>query len=129
MADPTPRDPREVLGLRAGFTAEELASAWRAAARRTHPDRGGVREDFEEARAAFEILSDPDLRGGVDRGEISLEDAWRGAAARIEQVLPEAEQLLEEVAEFRAARGLKKIAAGARSVQHALSLIDRFRRG
>lgn len=44
------------LGLRSVPTAQELQVAWRASARRHHPDAGGRVEDFTRARAAYERL-------------------------------------------------------------------------
>lgn len=44
------------LGLRSMPTGPELQVAWRAAARRHHPDAGGRAEDFTRARAAYERL-------------------------------------------------------------------------
>ncbi len=43
-------DPYEVLGVRVGATAEEVTSAYRAQAKRWHPDRGAGEEG--EARMA-----------------------------------------------------------------------------
>lgn len=44
------------LGLKAIPTPEELRTAWRAAALRTHPDRGGSAAAFKTAREAYERL-------------------------------------------------------------------------
>lgn len=42
--------------LPAGFTASELKKTFLAAAKRTHPDRGGSHERFLETKASYEIL-------------------------------------------------------------------------
>lgn len=39
-----------------GFTASELKKTFLAAAKRTHPDRGGTHERFLETKACYEIL-------------------------------------------------------------------------
>ena len=39
------------------FSMTELKKAWRAAALRTHPDRGGTSERFRDVQASFETLS------------------------------------------------------------------------
>lgn len=44
-----------VLGLAQGATAEEIKRAFRAAALRTHPDRGGDEAAFIEARRALDV--------------------------------------------------------------------------
>ena len=44
-----------VLGLGAGATAEEVKRAFREAALRTHPDRGGEDAAFIDARRAYEV--------------------------------------------------------------------------
>ena len=44
------------LGLHSVPTAQELQAAWRASARRHHPDAGGSAEGFTRARAAYERL-------------------------------------------------------------------------
>ena len=44
-----------MLGLGAGATAEEIKRAFREAALRTHPDRGGEDAAFIDARRAYEV--------------------------------------------------------------------------
>ena len=46
-------DPWRVLGLGAGATPAEARAAWRAMARRHHPDRGGDRARFIAAHRAW----------------------------------------------------------------------------
>jgi hypothetical protein len=60
-----PRDPHAglaaslaALGLSAmPKTEKELKAAWRAAAKRTHPDRGGSEAAFKAAKAAYERVA------------------------------------------------------------------------
>lgn len=72
-------NPYTVLGVTEEATAEAIRHAFKAAAKRTHPDAGGSEEAFAEVSKAFDCLSDPQRRDYYDRtGEIdessSLED-------------------------------------------------------
>ena len=63
-------DPYQTLGLAVTATEEEIKTAWRQAARDTHPDRNlhdptaGAR--FVAAREAYELLADPYRRAQFD---------------------------------------------------------------
>lgn len=53
------RDALSVLGLsQIPSSADEAKRAWRAAAMRTHPDRGGSQAAFVQAQAAMETIID-----------------------------------------------------------------------
>ena len=52
-------EPHDVLGVRADATDQEITAAYRAAARRVHPDAGGS----HEAMAAVNAARDSMLRG------------------------------------------------------------------
>ena len=57
---PTPVvSPYLVLGVPRTATAAAIRSAFRAAARLQHPDRGGSASEFAQLRAAFEVGSTP----------------------------------------------------------------------
>jgi curved DNA-binding protein CbpA len=63
-------DPYVVLGVRRQASPEEIARAYRRAARATHPDRGGSgtgSEPFQTVSDAYEMLRDPGRRAGYDR--------------------------------------------------------------
>jgi curved DNA-binding protein CbpA len=63
-------DPYVVLGVRRQASPEEIARAFRRAARLTHPDGGGSGSGSERFRAvsdAYEVLRDPGRRAGYDR--------------------------------------------------------------
>jgi len=63
-------DPYFVLGVRRQASPEEIARAYRRAARATHPDGGGSgagSEPFQMVSAAYEVLRDPGRRAGYDR--------------------------------------------------------------
>lgn len=64
---PSGRTLYEVLGLLPGATAAEIKSAYRKAARETHPDHGGDGERFDRVAGAYRVLSDPAQRAAYDR--------------------------------------------------------------
>jgi molecular chaperone DnaJ len=83
MTSHEPRDPYGVLGVRRQASADEIARAYRRAARATHPDAGGSRAGAERFRAvadAYDVLRDPGRRAGYDRSH-PLQQATSGAAA------------------------------------------------
>lgn len=59
----------EALGVSEDVTLEDLRAAWRAAARRWHPDHGGgvgAEAMFKRASDAWAVLRDTDLRAAYD---------------------------------------------------------------
>jgi curved DNA-binding protein CbpA len=63
------RDPYVVLGVARQASGEEIARAYRRAARASHPDGGGAgsAERFQAVSDAYEVLSDPRRRALYDR--------------------------------------------------------------
>jgi curved DNA-binding protein CbpA len=62
-------DPYVVLGVRRHASPDEIARAYRRAARLTHPDSGSSgagSESFRLVSDAYEVLRDPDRRAGYD---------------------------------------------------------------
>lgn len=57
----------QVLGIQPSATAEEIRSAYRRAARATHPDHGGSSERFHQVSEAYQVLSDPQQRAAYDQ--------------------------------------------------------------
>jgi hypothetical protein len=60
-------DPYSILGVRAGAAERELTAAYRAAAKRWHPDRGGGAEAerrMAEINAAYDLLRAAATHGG-----------------------------------------------------------------
>ncbi len=47
---------RAVLGVGPGAGADEIRAAYRSAAKRAHPDRGGSSEAFQRVRTAADVL-------------------------------------------------------------------------
>ena len=81
MRSPLPQDPLapsapdhwQILGLRPGADAAALKRAFRAQARRWHPDLNGndpvAEERFKQVNEAYAVLSDPLRRSAWERGE------------------------------------------------------------
>jgi curved DNA-binding protein CbpA len=70
MSNREHRDPYRVLGVRRQASPDEIARAYRRAARATHPDGGGSGAGAERFRAvsdAYDVLRDPGRRAGYDR--------------------------------------------------------------
>jgi curved DNA-binding protein CbpA len=63
------RDPYIVLGVPRQASGEEIARAYRRAARASHPDSGGAgsAERFQAVSDAYEVLRDPRRRAVYDR--------------------------------------------------------------
>jgi curved DNA-binding protein CbpA len=63
------RDPYSVLGVPRQASGEEIARAYRRAARASHPDSGGAAsaERFQAVSDAYDVLRDPRRRALYDR--------------------------------------------------------------
>ena len=59
-------DLYEVLGVSRSHSADQLQAAWRAAAKKFHPDTGGDPAQFRQAQTAYQVLSDPTTRARYD---------------------------------------------------------------
>jgi curved DNA-binding protein CbpA len=85
MTDRERRDPYVVLGVARQASGEEIARAYRRAARASHPDGGGAgsAERFQAVSDAYEVLRDPRRRGVYDRSHPLARprtaDAWAGS--------------------------------------------------
>jgi hypothetical protein len=60
-------DYYEVLGVDRTASTEEIQKAYRAAAKRSHPDHGGSVEAMQQVNEARDILADPGRRHRYDR--------------------------------------------------------------
>ncbi len=65
--DQVDRGLYQILEIPVTADAAEIQDAWRAAAKRTHPDLGGSIRDFQAAEIAYQVLSDPETRLRYDR--------------------------------------------------------------
>lgn len=59
-------DPYEVLGLGREATREDVAAAYKRAAKAAHPDAGGSDEKFHQVATAGAVLRDPERRAKYD---------------------------------------------------------------
>lgn len=68
------RDPYTVLGVAKSASTEEIKRAYRKLAKKLHPDLNPgdkkVEQQFRDATAAYDLLSDSGKRARFDRGEI-----------------------------------------------------------
>lgn len=72
----------EILGVPKTAGQDELKKAYRKAAMKNHPDKGGDPEKFKELAQAFEVLSDPEKREIYDQyGEDALKEGMGGGGS------------------------------------------------
>ena len=69
----------DALGISKSADAAEIKKAYRKAAIKNHPDKGGDPEEFKKVTSAYEVLSDPEKREIYDTyGEEALKDGAPG---------------------------------------------------
>lgn len=69
----------DILGIAKTASADEIKKAYRKAAIKEHPDKGGDPEKFKEIAQAYEILSDPEKREIYDQyGEDAIKEGMGG---------------------------------------------------
>lgn len=69
----------ETLGIEKSATGPEIKKAYRKLAIKHHPDKGGDEHKFKEINAAYEILSDEEVRAKYDQyGLEGLEEGGGG---------------------------------------------------
>ena len=80
------RDPYDVLGVSRTATEEEIKLAYRALAKKFHPDLNPGKKDietkFKEVNGAYDILGDTAKRAKFDRGEMDAGGNARASASQ-----------------------------------------------
>src|SRR5262249_22673826 len=76
------RDPYEVLGVSKSASEAEIKKAFRALAKKHHPDKhagdANAQKKFQEISGAYDIVGDKDKRAKFDSGEIDAAGNPRG---------------------------------------------------
>jgi len=76
------RDPYDVLGVSKKASEAEIKKAFRALAKKHHPDTHAndpkAKQRFQEISAAYEVIGDKEKRAQYDRGEIDETGAPKG---------------------------------------------------
>lgn len=60
-------NPYETLGVSKSATLDQIHKAYRAKAKKHHPDSGGDPEEFKKIQRAWEVLSDPKKKEWYDK--------------------------------------------------------------
>jgi len=89
----------EALNVDPSATADQIRAAYRALARKAHPDVGGDAEAFRKITEAYEILYDPESRAHYDatgqtREGSTLEDPLRKTA--IQKITTALQKMFED---------------------------------
>src|ERR1700678_1037715 len=80
-----PFDPYDILGVPRDATPQDVKAAYRKRVKKTHPDVGGDKQEFERVSMANVILSDPKLRESFDAtGDVAGAGPDNGDAAAVE---------------------------------------------
>lgn len=114
------RDPYAVLGVKRDADAAEIKSAWRAIAKKIHPDQNrsdpNAAKLFAEAGEAYEVLRDPKRRSRYDmlsrsgKQEATIQqqrEAAREAEAKRKAAEENARKVMEELAKAQAEKARK----------------------
>ncbi|KAJ7540448.1 hypothetical protein O6H91_10G015400 [Diphasiastrum complanatum] len=72
----------DILGVSKDASQDDLKKAYKKAAIKNHPDKGGDPEKFKELAQAYEVLSDPEKREIYDQyGEDALKEGMGGGGS------------------------------------------------
>ena len=66
------KDYYRTLGVERSASAEDIKRAYRRAASRHHPDKGGDTQQFQEIEEAYRVLGDPAQRQQYDNPGIKI---------------------------------------------------------
>ena len=72
------------LGIEENATEDQIKKAWREAAKKCHPDRGGSEKDFQKMKSSYECLIDPIKRRKYDLKikKVRLQERLRATQAK-----------------------------------------------
>ena len=91
-------NPYETLGVPADADAAAIRRAYRARAKKCHPDGGGSTEQFGALRRAHDVLTNPERREKYDRtGDIEEETADTGASLALRLISGALDQALGKI--------------------------------
>jgi DnaJ family protein C protein 3 len=72
------KDYYKVLGIARDADARTIKKAYRLAAKKAHPDKGGSEAKMAAVNEAYEVLSDPQLRARFDNGDDPNDTSGQG---------------------------------------------------
>lgn len=88
-------DLYETLGVNRDADETAIRAAWKRAAKRAHPDQGGMREDFDRVQTALMVLTDMRRRERYDRtGEYDPADDPDNSLSEANKILAECIQAI-----------------------------------
>lgn len=91
----------DILGIKKDASPEDIKKAYRKTSKKTHPDKGGTKEEFQETKKAYEVLSNTRLRdrydetGDVDEDNSSKQSAMQDIAQIFDMVITKHENEIE----------------------------------
>ena len=90
------RDPYDVLGVSRTASEADIKKAFRALAKKHHPDKhagdAAAQKKFQEISAAYDVIGDKDKRAKFDAGEIGPDGNPRGFDPRAHGFDPRAQE-------------------------------------
>lgn len=89
-------NPYDVLGLVSPASDDEIALAYKIAAKKHHPDAGGDAEAFRRVQEAYELLCDPMRRKMFDETGLNLDSITHAAVTDLRKLMAAlAEQIVD----------------------------------
>ena len=77
------QDYYDILGVKKGASKADIKKAYRTAAKKHHPDKGGDQEQFKKVNEAYEVLSDDNKKARYDQfGKAGAQGGFGGAGAQ-----------------------------------------------
>lgn len=100
----------DVLEVRTDASPDDLRAAYRALAKKHHPDRGGSAKKMAALNEAYGVLYDPELRRDYDRSLVRERAPRRPATTRVTRASPQpARSPFEELLARMAAAALTEL--------------------